>query len=79
MTQVWKVDVMRRIVTSAVAVIITFSMFAADQAEAGRRNRHRSGPARMFQQSNGGGGFLRNLMELERRKNAWLRATFFGG
>ena len=70
---------MRRIVTTAVAVLITFSMFAADQAEAGRRNKRRSNRARVFQRSNNGGGFFSNLMEIERRKNAWLRSTFFGG
>lgn len=67
---------MRRIVTTAVAVLITMSIFAADHAEAGRRNRG-SRRATIGQRS-GGNGFFANLMEVERRKNAWLRATFLG-
>lgn len=64
---------MRRIVITAVAVLMTFSIFAADNAEAGRRN----GRVRVSQRSSGN-GFFANLMEVERKKNAWLRATFLG-
>ena len=64
---------MRRFVITAMAVLITFSMFAADNAEAGRRAR---GPR--VSQRGSGPGFFPNLMEVERKKNAWLRATFLG-
>ena len=64
---------MRRVVITAMAVLITFSMFAADNAEAGRRARK----SRVSQRSSGN-GFFSNLMEVERRKNTWLRATFLG-
>lgn len=67
---------MRRIVTTAVAVVITMSMFAGDQAEAGNRNRGQR-RARVSQRSTGN-GFFSNIMEVERRKNAWLKATFLG-
>ena len=66
---------MKRIAITAVAVLITMSAFAADSAEAGNRRGNRR--ARVSQRSNNG-GFFSNLMELERRKNAWLRATFLG-
>ena len=64
---------MRRVITT-LALIAAFSLAAAGEAEAGRRNNYRG--SRVSQRSNG--GFFSNLMELERRKNAWLRATFLG-
>ena len=64
---------MRRFVITAVAVLIAFSTFAADNAEAGRRAH---GPR--VSQRGSGPGFFSNLMEVERKKNAWLRATFLG-
>ncbi len=64
---------MRRVVITAVAVLMTFSIFAADNAEAGRRDR-----GQRVSQRSSGNGFFANLMEVERKKNAWLRATFLG-
>ena len=60
----------------AMALIVAFSMSAASEAEAGKRNR---GSRRAYSSQRSSGGFFSNLMELERRKNAWLRSTFFGG
>lgn len=57
------------------ALIAAFTLAASGEAEAGRRYKPRR--ARIFQRSNGDGMFSR-LMDIERRKNAWLRATFLG-
>ena len=67
---------MRKNTIMSLALIVAFSLSAAGEAEAGRR-RGNNRRARVSQRSNG--GFFANVMELERRKNAWLRATFFGG
>ena len=67
---------MKRIITGAVALIIAFSVMSGSEAEAGRRN---NGNRRVFASNRAdNGGFFQNVMELERRKNAWLRATFLG-
>lgn len=66
---------MKRIATAAIAFSIALSFVGVDSAEAGRRGKARR--AGIFQRSNQP-GFFSNLMELERRKNAWLRATFLG-
>ena len=67
---------MRRNTILSLALIAAFSLSAASEAEAGRR-RGNNRRARVSQRSNG--GFFASVMELERRKNAWLRSTFFGG
>ena len=61
---------MRKSFILAVAMIIAYSSVAAPSAEAAGGRR--------FIVARNGGGFFANLMELERRKNAWLRATFLG-
>lgn len=67
---------MKRIITTAVALIIAFSVTSGSEAEAGRRNNNNR---RIFASNRvSNGGFFQNVMELERRKNAWLRATFLG-
>lgn len=66
---------MRKNTILSLALIVAFSLSAAGEAEAGRR-RGNYRRARVTQQS--GGGFFASVMELERRKNAWLRATFLG-
>jgi hypothetical protein len=67
---------MRKTVITALALTMALSVALVNDAEAarGRAKGQRGG---VFQRSNGG-GFFSNLMEIERRKNAWLRATFFG-
>ncbi|MEZ6125294.1 MAG: hypothetical protein R3C49_19265 [Planctomycetaceae bacterium] len=62
---------MRKGLILAVAMIIAYSSAAAPSAEAARRGG-------LFAGNRSNGGFFSNLMELERRKNAWLRATFLG-
>lgn len=57
------------------ALLASFVLASSSEAEAGRRFKPRR--ARMFQKSNGDGMFSR-IMEIERRKNAWLRSTFLG-
>ncbi|HIE95510.1 MAG TPA: hypothetical protein EYG03_16990 [Planctomycetes bacterium] len=69
---------MRRVLTTAVALIIAFSVTAGSEAEAGKRRASRKA-SRATVQSSSNGGFLSNMMELERRKNAWLRARFTRG
>ena len=69
--------VMKRIITTSVALIIAFSITAGSEAEAGRRNKsHRR--AYKQQRANNGGGFFDRIMEVERNKNAWLKRTFLG-
>lgn len=68
---------MRRIATVAIAFSLAVSFIGADSAEAGRRNRA-GRQARVFQRSNQGPSMFDKIMDLERRKNAWLRATFLG-
>ena len=67
---------MKRIVTIAIAFSLAMSFVGVDSAEAGRRNRS---PRRIrsFERNNGPNMFER-IMDLERRKNAWLKATFLG-
>ena len=60
---------MRRIVITTLALIIAFSVAAGPEAEAAQRRGYRA------QRS---GGFFAGIMEVERRKNAWLRSTFLG-
>ena len=57
------------------ALLASFVLASSNEAEAGRRNRPQR--ARMFQRSSGDNFFSR-IMEVERRKNAWLRSTFLG-
>ncbi len=67
---------MRKMITGAVALIIAFSITSGSEVEAARRVRANRG---IFAQNRvDNGGFFQNMMELERRKNAWLRATFLG-
>lgn len=66
---------MKRIVTTAIALSIALSFIGTESAEAGRRNRSVR-KVRVFQRGNNGPGFFDRVMDLERRKNAWLRATF---
>ncbi|MEP3482584.1 MAG: hypothetical protein ABJZ55_25300 [Fuerstiella sp.] len=68
---------MKRIVTVAIAFSLAVSFIGADSAEAGRRNRS-ARQARVFQRNNNGPSMFEKVMDLERRKNAWLRATFLG-
>lgn len=58
------------------ALVASFVLGSATEVEAGRRRRVRR--SRVVQRNNNGGGFFSQVMELERRKNAWLRATFLG-
>ncbi|MCA9085586.1 MAG: hypothetical protein KDA81_16110 [Planctomycetaceae bacterium] len=67
---------MRSKVVMAIAMTIAFSMTAGTEAEAARGIFRSNRPARVQRSS---GGILSGLMDLERRKNAWLRSTFFGG
>lgn len=67
---------MKRIVTAAIAFSIAMSFVGVDCAEAGRRNRS-ARRVRVSERSNGPGMFDK-IMDLERRKNAWLKATFLG-
>lgn len=68
---------MKRIVTVAIAFSIAMSFVCVDSADAGRRNR--SGrTVRVFERNNNGPNMFERIMDLERRKNAWLRATFLG-
>lgn len=57
------------------ALIAAFTLASGSEVEAARRYKPRR--ARMFQRSSGD-NFFGRVMELERRKNAWLRATFLG-
>lgn len=66
---------MKRIVTTAIAMSIALSFVGADCAEAGRRVRP-ARKVRVFERANNGPGFFDRMMDLERRKNAWLRSTF---
>lgn len=68
---------MKRIVTVAIAFSIALSFVGVDSAEAGRRNRA-GRQVRVSQRSNNGPNMFEKVMDLERRKNAWLRATFLG-
>ncbi|MCP4175161.1 MAG: hypothetical protein GY758_30810 [Fuerstiella sp.] len=70
---------MRRVLTTAVALIIAFSVTAGSEAEAGKRRASKSRGARTAVQSRSNGGFFARIMEVERRKNAWLRANFTRG
>lgn len=67
---------MRKLITGAVALIIAFSITSGSEVEAARRVRANRGIFAENRANNG--GFFQNMMELERRKNAWLRATFLG-
>ncbi|MCP4172461.1 MAG: hypothetical protein GY758_16995 [Fuerstiella sp.] len=69
---------MRRVLTTAVALIIAFSVTAGSEAEAGKRRASRRA-SRATAQSTSNGGFFARVMEVERRKNAWLRANFTRG
>ncbi|MEZ6129558.1 MAG: hypothetical protein R3C59_12815 [Planctomycetaceae bacterium] len=73
---------MRQKLVSVIAASLLLLAFASADAEAAGRFRN----ARVVRPAAGGGvfrgqqpGFFGNLMEVERRKNAWLRSTFFGG
>ncbi|MFY9254802.1 MAG: hypothetical protein WAO83_15225 [Fuerstiella sp.] len=66
---------MKKVITGAVALIIAFSITSGSEVEAARRGNSNRG---IFAQRQANGGFFQNMMELERRKNAWLRATFLG-
>ncbi|MEO2013616.1 MAG: hypothetical protein ABGZ53_04525 [Fuerstiella sp.] len=68
---------MRRVLTTAVALIIAFSVTAG--SEAGKRRASKQRSTRTAVQSSSNAGFFANMMELERRKNAWLRARFTRG
>lgn len=57
------------------ALMAAFVLASSNEAEAGRRYKPQR--ARMFQKSSGD-NFFGRVMELERRKNAWLRSTFLG-
>jgi hypothetical protein len=70
---------MRRVLTTAVALIIAFSVTAGSEAEAGKRRASKQRSTRTAVQSSSNAGFFANMMELERRKNAWLRARFTRG
>ncbi len=72
---------MRRLLTTAVVLTIAFSLAPSSEAEAGRRGMRANRSSRpLFQrfQQRSNGNMFSNLMELERRKNAWLRSTFLG-
>ncbi len=69
---------MRRVLTTAVALIIAFSVTAGSEAEAGKRRDSRKA-SRATATSGSNGGIFSNVMEVERRKNAWLRAKFTRG
>ncbi len=69
---------MRRFLVTAVALTIAFSVAASSEAEAGKRRYRANRSSRPLFQQRSGGNMFSNLMEIERRKNAWLRATFLG-
>lgn len=71
---------MRRILSAGLLALMLLA-FAGEDAQAARRARNGGNNARIFggwQQRQASPGFFSNLMELERRKNAWLRRTFLG-
>ena len=57
------------------ALVAAIALASGSEVEAARRYKPRR--ARMFQRSSGE-TFFGRIMEVERRKNAWLRATFLG-
>lgn len=59
---------MKRLLLLAVAVLI---LSAGSSEAAGNRTR-------VYRQARTNGGVVSRMIELERRKNAWLRQTFFG-
>ena len=68
---------MKRFLTTAIALTIALSL-AATEAEAGRRRVRANRSSRPMFQQRSRGNFFSNMMDLERRKNAWLRSTFLG-
>lgn len=71
---------MRRIIITTLALTFAFTAFGDTEAEAARRRFRNRGTRRIqiFQRQESSGNLLSNLMDLERRKNAWLRSTFMG-
>lgn len=76
---------MRRLFIVMMALAFAFSMPTTSKAEPGRWRRAAYRPVRYYQpvrtyraQPGPVRTMFSNLMELERRKNAWLAATFFG-
>lgn len=59
------------------ALVAAFAMASGSEVEAARRYKPRRARVRVFQRSSGD-NFFGRIMEVERRKNAWLRATFLG-
>lgn len=66
---------MRYIIPFIVAAVLGFGALGSQEAEAGSHcNCPRCQQVRRQQQPN----VFQKMMELERRKNAWLRKTFLG-
>ena len=75
---------MRKLLVLSMALAFAFCLPTPSNAEPGRWRRFRR-PMRIYRPVrtfNNGTGPLRqafgNLMEMERRKNAWLASTFLG-
>ena len=67
---------MRRNVITTLALLAAFAIASVGEAEAGRRRVRNNRRPRITQRSSG--NMFSGIMDLERRKNAWLRATFLG-
>lgn len=62
-----------------IAAVLAAATFAMDAPAASANNRVFRGQRRPIFQSSRSGNMFSGLMDLERRKNAWLRSVFFGG
>lgn len=66
---------MRYVIPFIVAAFLSFGVLGSQEADAGNRcNCPRCQQVRRQSQPN----LFQKMMELERRKNAWLRRTFLG-
>jgi hypothetical protein len=54
------------------AAILSMTFVSTQNVEAGRRNRSYTRTRTTWQRESRSDGFFARLMELERRKNAWL-------
>ena len=65
---------MRNVIPFVLAAFLGLGFMSAEQAEAGHRQCPRCQKVRRGHSPN----VVQKLVDLERRKNAWLRRTFLG-